>query len=92
MYSFYRWVVQVPNNVLSANKKCVEVHMRAMGLAKSTVFMYLTDRQMNNKKSKILRSTLEMPQQLVVGLAVRQAIRSKPCKSLTHSSWLWNVS
>ena len=39
--------------------------------------MYLSDRQCKNKKSEKLKSSREMPQQLAVGLAVHQAVRSK---------------
>ena len=76
LYSFYRWVVQGPKHVISAEKS-IAVHRRAMSLAQSTVAMFLTDCQVSNKKSEILRSTCEMPQQLAVGLAIHQANRSK---------------
>lgn len=39
--------------------------------------MCLTERQTSNKKSKTLRLSREMPQQLAVGLAVHQTSRSK---------------
>ena len=48
-----------------------------MSLAQNTIAMFLTDRQVSNKTSDILRSAREMPQQLAVGLAIHQAIRSK---------------
>ena len=37
LYSFFRWVIQGPNNSFSAEKKWNEVHRRAMSLPQSTV-------------------------------------------------------
>ena len=54
LYSFFRWVVQGPKHVISAEMKSIEVDRRAMSLAQSTVAMFLTDRQVSNKKSEIL--------------------------------------
>ena len=76
LYSFFRWVIQGPN-LLSAEKKSSEVHKRAMSLTQSTVSMCLTERQVRNKKSGVVRLATEMPQQLAIGLAVHQAVRSK---------------
>lgn len=84
LYSFFRWIIQGPNNLLSAEKKSDEVHKRTMSLAQSTVSMCLTERQIKNKKSGTLRSTSEMPQQLAVGLAVHQAVRSKELIRMLH--------
>lgn len=84
LYSFFRWVIQGPNNFLSAEKKCDEVHKRSMSLAQSTVSLCLTERQIKYKKSETLRSTAEMPQQLAVGLAVQRAVRSKELISMLH--------
>ena len=39
--------------------------------------MCLTERQIRNKKSEVINSSREMPQQLAVGLAVHQSVRSK---------------
>ena len=50
--SFFRWVIQGPNNSLSVEKKSDEVHKRAMTLAQSTVSMCLTERQVRCKTSK----------------------------------------
>ena len=76
LYSFFRWVIQGPNNLLSAKKKSSEVHKRAMSLTQNTVSMCLTERQVRNKKSGVVRLATEMPQQLTIGLAVHQAVRS----------------
>ena len=54
-----------------------EVHRRAVSLAQSTISMTLTERQVKNKKSEVIRAGKEMPQQLAIGLAIHQAIRSK---------------
>ena len=50
LYSFFRWVIQGPNNLLSAKKKSSEVHKRAMSLTQSTISMCLTEHQVRNKK------------------------------------------
>ena len=76
LYSFFRWVIQGPNDLLSAGKKSSEVHKRAMSLTQNTVSMCLTERQVRNKKSGVVRLATEMPQQLTIGLAVHQAVRS----------------
>ena len=44
--------------------------------------MCLTERQERNKKSGVVRLATEMPQQLAIGLAVHQAVRSKELISL----------
>lgn len=59
------------------DNKYSEVHRRAVSLAQSTISMTLTERQVTNKKSEVIRAGKEMPQQLAIGLAIHQAIRSK---------------
>ena len=82
LYSFFRWVIQGPNNLLLAEKKSSEVHKRTMSLTQSTVSMCLTEHQVRYKKSGVVRLATEMPQQLAIGLAVHQAVRSKELISL----------
>ena len=53
-----------------------------MSLTQSMVSMCLTERQVRNKKSGVVRLATEMPQQLAIGLAVYQAVRSKELISL----------
>ena len=77
LYCFFRWVINGPNTTLSTEEKCNEVHKRAMNLVQSTMSMCLTERQIGNKKSDAIKSSREMPQQLAVGLAVHQSVRSK---------------
>lgn len=84
LYCFYRWIIQGPNATLSVEEKCTEVHERAMHLAQTTVSMCLTERQVKNKKSETIKSMREMPEQLAVGLAVHQAIRSKEIVNMLH--------
>ena len=48
-----------------------------MALVQSTVLACLTKRQIENKKSEIIKSSQEMPLQLAVGIAIHQAVRSK---------------
>ncbi len=61
-----------------------EIHKRAMSLVQSTISMCLTERQVGNKKSEIIKSSHEMPQQLAVGLAVHQSVRSKQLVDMLH--------
>lgn len=64
--------------------KFFEVHKRAVGLAQNTISMTLTERQVRNQKSEVLRATREMPQQLAIGLAIHQSIRSKQVVNFLH--------
>ena len=48
-----------------------------MALVQSTVSACLTKRQIENKKSEIIKSSREKPLQLAVGIAIHQAVRSK---------------
>lgn len=57
--------------------KISEVHKRAVTLAQSTVSMTLTESQVRKQQSKVIKVAREMPQQLAIGLAIHQAIRSK---------------
>ena len=61
-----------------------DVKKRAISLSQTTISMCLTERQSNNKKAEALRQSREMPQQLAVGLAVRQATRSKNLVNMLH--------
>ena len=82
LYCFFRWVINGPNTTLSTEEKCNEVHKRAMNLVQSTMSMCLTERQIGNKKSDAIKSSREMPQQLAVGLAVHQSVKSKELVNL----------
>ena len=82
--SFFRWVIKDPNNLLSVEKKSIEVHKRATSLAQSTISKCLTERQTQYKKSETLKKTNEMPQKLAVGLAVHQAFVSKDLIRMLH--------
>ena len=84
LYCFYRWIIQGPNATLTVQEKSTEVHERAMHLAQTTISMCLTERQVKSKKSETIQSTREMPEQLAVGLAVHQAIRSKEIVNMLH--------
>ena len=44
----------------------------------------LTERQVKNKKSHVVRSLLEMPLQLAVGIALHQVVRSKQLTTMLH--------
>ena len=77
LYCFFRWVIQGPDITLSTDAKSSQVNKHALSLAQSTVSMFLSRYQVSTKKSQSLRMMHEMPQQLAVGVAIRQAIRSK---------------
>ena len=55
-----------------------------MALSQTTVSMCLTERQVKNKTSDVVRSSSEMPLQLAVGIAVHQAVRSKQLITMLH--------
>lgn len=55
-----------------------------MSLSQTAISMCLTEKQSNNNKSKTLRLSREMPQQLAVGLAVHQLTRSKELVNMLH--------
>ena len=84
LYSFCRWLISGPSTDINANNKSNEIHKRAMSLAQTAVSMFLTDRQKSNTKSKVIKSSRDMPQQLAVGLALRQSIRSKEIVNMLH--------
>ena len=84
LYCFFRWVINGPNATLSTEDKYQEVHKRAMSLVQSTMSMCLTERQVGNKKSELLKSAREMPQQVAVGIAIHQAVRSKQLVNMLH--------
>lgn len=77
LYCFFRWVINGPNTTLSVEEKSNEVHKGAMSLVQGTISTCLTERQVGNKKSEIFKSSREMPQQLAIGLAIHQSVRSK---------------
>ena len=75
LYCFFRWVISGPNTILSVEEKSNEVHKRAMSLVQSTISASLTEHQVGNKRSEIFKSLV--PQQLTIGLAVYQFVKSK---------------
>lgn len=77
LYSFCRWVIQGSNGQILSEGKSSTIHNRATTLAQTVVSLCLTERQRGNKKSEEIKCAREMPQQLAVGIALRQAIRSK---------------
>lgn len=85
LYCFFRWLINGTSNAnISTEKKRNEVHKRAMSLVQSTVSLSLTERQIANRKSEFLKTSREMPQNLAVGLAVHQSVRSKKLVDLLH--------
>ena len=55
-----------------------------MALSQTTVSMCLTERQVKNKKSDVVRSSSEMPWQLAFGIAEHQAVRNKQLITMLH--------
>ena len=85
LYSFCRWVIRGSNDqVCEVEEKTEIIHKRATSLSQTVVSQCLTDSQIRNKRSKDIKSTRVMPQQLAVGLAFRKAIRSKEIVSMLH--------
>ncbi|CAH3181476.1 unnamed protein product [Porites lobata] len=84
LFSFYRWIIQGTKHELSTGKKSEEVYNRAMALSQTTVSMCLTERQVKNKTSDVVRSSLEMPLQLAVGIGVHQAVGNKQLITMLH--------
>ena len=85
LYSFCRWLINGPSTDINADNKSNEIHKRAMSSAKTVVSMFLTDQQKSHTNSKVIKSSRGMPQQLAVGLALRQSIRSKEIINMLHS-------
>lgn len=83
LYTFFRWLLQGPNANLSSEGKIATVNRHAQSLVQSTMALCLSDRQ-TLSKSDAVRYHREMPQQLAVGIAIRQAIRSKKAINLLH--------
>lgn len=80
---FYRWLIQGPNTTLSTDKKDFVVNKHAISLVQSTVAKYLSQ-QVGNKVTNTFKMTHEMPQQLAIGIAMRQATRSKNVVDMLH--------
>ena len=72
LYRFCIWFIQGPKTDSLRKEKTEDVKKRAMSLSQTAISMCLTESQSNNNKSKMLRLSREMPQQLAVGLAVHQ--------------------
>ena len=81
---FFQWVLEGRNISLSADSKLAQVSRKTTRLAQNTITSWLSDRQVTNQKSKTLRFTKDMPQQLALGLAIRQAYRGKNIIKMLH--------
>ena len=84
LFLFARWLIQGSKRETLSKDKTEDAKKRALSLCQTAVSMCLTERQCNNKKSKTLNLSREMPQQLAVGLAVHQATRSKDLVNMLH--------
>lgn len=82
--SFCRWLINGSIVNKEGVQKSDEMKKRALSLSQTIIHMCLTERQRRNTKSQVLKSGREMPQQLAVGLAVRQSIRSKEIINMLH--------
>lgn len=84
LYTFFRWVLQGTKSMLAPDSgKTAVADRNAQSLAQTTVYLSLSERQ-RGIQSDIVRYQHEMPQQLGIGVAIRQAIRSKKVINLLH--------
>lgn len=84
LYCFFRWLINGQHTSLPNDAKRDEVHRRTLNLVQSTMFISLTQRQTDNNKAQVVKTTREMPQQLAVGLAIHQSSRSKELVNMLH--------
>ena len=82
LYTFYRWVLQGEKYNLSTESKTASVDKKAKNLAQTTMYMHLSDYQAKNKSNESRNH--EVPQQLALGVSVRQATRGKKIINLLH--------
>ncbi len=88
LYTLFRWMLQGTKSSLASDMsegKRAAVAKHAKSLAQSTVYYHLSDRQTRHT-SDVVRYHNEMPQQLGIGVAVRQAIRDKQIINILHGS------
>jgi hypothetical protein len=86
LYTLFRWMLQGTKSSLASDMsegKRAAVDKHAKSLAQSTVYYHLSDRQTRHT-SDVVRYHNEMPQQLGIGVAVRQAIRDKQIINILH--------
>ena len=76
LYCFFRWMLQGPETSLASEGKNAAVSQNAKNLAQTTIYLSLSNRQMKNSFDSIWNSK-DVPQQLAVGIAVSQQMRSK---------------
>jgi len=77
LYSFFRWLLQGPNTTLSTDAKSSAVNKNAISQAQTTVTMFVSKSTVRRKETCTMRTSREMPNQVAIGLAFRQATRSK---------------
>ena len=82
LYCFFRWVLQGANASSSEGKNST-VNQNAKKLAQTTVYLSLSNRQTSHSSSN-MRFCNEMPQQLAVGITMRQTMRSKKLINMLH--------
>ena len=78
------WLIQGPKTDRLRKENTEDVKKRAGSLCQTALSLCLTERPITNTKSETLRLSREMPQQLVVGLAVHQLTRSKELVNMLH--------
>jgi hypothetical protein len=82
LYTFYIWVLQGQKYNLSSEAKTAVVDKKVKSLAQMTMSLHLSDFQAKNKSSESRNH--EMPQQLAIGVSIRQATRGKKIINLLH--------
>ena len=74
----------VLHTTLSSDAKSLAVNKNAISLAQTTLSMFLSKHQVRRKSTQTLKTARRMPQQLAIGVAIRQAIRSKKVIKISH--------
>ena len=82
LYTFYRWILQGTKSNLCSESKTAVVDQKAKTLAQTTMSLHLSNYQASNKSNHARNH--EMPQQLAIGVAIRQATRGKNVINLLH--------
>ena len=70
--------------MLSNDAKLSVMSKNAITLAQTMVTMFVSKHQIRRKATQTLRTVREMPNQLAVGIAIRQAIWRKKVVNILH--------
>ena len=90
LYCFYRLVLQVLHQTLYTDKKSSQANRHALGLAQSTVTMFLSNDQVRNKKSQSLGVTHENA--TAAGCWSGHSPSNTEQESHEDFAWVWHIS